>query len=61
MKEIEEFFFFFLIILYQFELGFLHMYVPFEKYTNMNIRFRFAFSKMFMHAICHFVHIYMSF
>lgn len=43
MKEIEEFFFFILIILYQFVLFFLHMYVPFEKYTNMNIRFRFVF------------------
>lgn len=43
MKEIEEFFFLFNNFISIWIGFFLHMYVPFEKYTNMNIRFRFVF------------------
>lgn len=41
MKEIEEFFFFYFNNFISICIFFL--YVPFEKYTNMNIRFRFVF------------------
>lgn len=62
MKEIEELFFLILIILYQFELVFF--YTCMCRLKNIQIWIfvlGLFFSKMFMHAIGHFVHIYMSF